>query len=160
MKIPTDHYQVAMDRLIYDESSPSGLRWKNDGAEAGCQDADGYWLVRVDGTLLRAHRIIWFMHHQTMPDLIDHRDGDPSNNREGNLREATEGQNRANGKKHADGKNPAKGVCWDKRTKSWIVKCCVNRKQHHGGRFKDLGEAKAAAIALRNQLHQEFARHD
>jgi hypothetical protein len=161
IRLPTEVYEIAATKLLYDLSSPSGLRWLN-GKVAGSQDNNGYWLVRVGsrpGKLLKAHRVIWFMHHKTLPDLVDHENTITSDNAIGNLRDATEGQNRANSNKHIDNTSGAKGVYWDKRTESWLVQCCVNYKTHYAGRFKNRDEAIAEATALREQLHKEFARH-
>lgn len=161
-RIPIEFYEKAKEVLIYDPTSPSCLRWKN-GKKAGSQDKDGYWLVRIGarpGKLLKAHRVVWFLHHGTLPDLIDHRDAITSNNVVKNLREANEIQNHANSKKHKDNSSGVKGISWDKRTNSWIAKCCLNYKQYTIGRFKDLDAAIEALVAKRNELHKEFARHD
>lgn len=160
--VPASIYEEAAKKLIYDLTSPSGLRWLN-GEPAGCQDKAGYWLVRVGarpGKLLRAHRIIWYMHHGTVPALLDHKDDNPANNNISNLRIATESQNRHNTRKHRDNKSGVKGVCWDAKNQKWVVNVTYQYKTHWGGRFSDLEEAKRVACALRNNLHQEYARHD
>lgn len=111
-RIPIEAYKEAVQTLIYDPASPSALRWVT-GKCAGTQNDNNYWLVRVGkrpGRLFKANRIVWYMHHQTMPDLIDHHDRDSSNNLITNLREATEGQNRTNAKTHKDNTSGAKGV--------------------------------------------------
>ena len=151
------------DQLIYDETSPSCLRWVATGEPAGCQEPLGYFLVRVgpgNGRLFKAHRIIWYLHHGDMPDLIDHRDTDPSNNRIKNLRRATEGQNRHNSKKHRDNSSGSKGVQWDPRTQKWAVRICVNYQSIWGGRFADKDAAIAEAVRLRELHHKDFSRHD
>lgn len=158
-RIPIEYYKEAVKLLDYDPSSPSFLRWR-DGRIAGTLDGGGYFIVRVLNRLMKVHRIVWYMHKGTMPDLLDHRDNNPSNNAIDNLREATEEQNRANSKKHSDNTSGVKGISWDKKTQSWIAKCCQNYKQHHVGRFTELDDAKEALIAYRNNLHKEFARHD
>lgn len=161
-RIPIEVYQDAATKLIYDPTAPSGLRW-NDGREAGCQDGKGYWLVRVGkrpGRLLKAHRLIWFIHHGTLPDLLDHRDVNPANNLISNLREATESENRTNSGKHRDNTSGAKGVYWCKRTQSWLVQCSKNKKLHYAGRFKDKEAANEAARNLRETLHSGFVNHD
>lgn len=63
---------------------------------------DGYLYVsagsRTDHSrrLLRWHRVIYTLHRRVLPDLIDHRDGNPLNNNIENLRAATKSQNAAN----------------------------------------------------------------
>lgn len=158
-RIPIEAYVEAVKKLTYDVTSSSCLRWNNSGKPAGGQDHKGYWLVRVNRRLFKAHRIIWFMHHGTLCQLLDHKNTVPADNRIENLRPATESQNRANIPKHIDNSSGFKGVYWDKRTESWIVKVCLNRVQHHGGRFKCLSDAVDAVKELRKKLHKEFA-HD
>lgn len=54
------------------------------GARAGCRRKDGYILIRIDGALHYAHQLAVLMCIGHIPDgdgVIDHIDGDPSNNR-------------------------------------------------------------------------------
>lgn len=165
-RIPIESYTEAVKALIYDPASASALRWatgREAGKEAGAQDHNNYWLVRVGsrpGRLFKAHRLVWFMHHQTMPNLIDHRDRNPANNIVSNLREATESQNRTNSRKHSDNTSGAKGVCWDAKNKKWQVSVHHNYKHHFGGRFTELSDAIHVATVMREQLHKGFANHD
>lgn len=159
--IPIEVYQQAALELSYDPASRSCIR-KN-GKEVGTPDGNGYWLVRVGkgkGTLLKCHRVVWFLHHGTVPPLIEHKDRNPSNNLITNLREATESQNRCNTPKHCDNTSGAKGVFWCKSTSKWMVKVCVNYKTYWGGRHADLETAIAVATELRNKLHGEYVNHD
>jgi hypothetical protein len=51
-------------------------------------DGNGYRRGQVGGALLLAHRVAWAIVHGAWPAaLLDHSDGDPSNNRLANLRE-------------------------------------------------------------------------
>ena len=158
-RIPIEAYKEAAQSLIYDPTSPSALRWVN-GKPAGAQDHCNYWLVRVGkrpGRLFKAHRLVWFIHHQTMPDLIDHCDRNTSNNLITNLREATESQNRTNARTHKDNTSGAKGVIWDTPNNKWMVRVHLNYKSHFGGRFTDLAEATLVVCEMRKQLHKEFS---
>ena len=60
------------------------------------------------------HRLIWIWHHGPIPErlVVDHRDGDPSHNRIGNLRLATDSQNQFNRRRSREGASvPYIGVC-------------------------------------------------
>ena len=163
VRIPAEAYAPLVDALVYDETCPSCLRWRASGKPAGCQEPKGYFLVRFGpkpGRLFKAHRIVWFLHHGTVPDLLDHRDDDQTNTRIGNLRVATESQNRHNSKKHRDGAAGAKGLSLDPRTEKWAVKVMVNGVSHWGGRFTEKADAVARAKELRNTHHKDFSRHD
>lgn len=161
-RVTSEIYDEAIKQLIYDTSSPSSLSWIN-GTNAGCQDNNGYWLIRVGsrpGKLLRAHRIIWYMFNKTLPNILDHVDGNPGNNLLSNLRKATESQNRHNSKKHSDNTSGYKGVYWDSRSMKWMAKVSFNYKSYWGGRFVNKDDAILKVEEMRNQLHKEFAKHD
>jgi hypothetical protein len=82
------------------------LYWKHDaqygkmkkGDRAGFLAADGYWKICVNGKLYMAHRLIWRMHHPRgrMPFILDHIDGNRSNNRLVNLRFVSHSENGLN----------------------------------------------------------------
>lgn len=64
------------------------------GAMAGCRrKKDGYILVGVDNRLYLAHRLIWMMVYGEWPNVIDHKNGDPSDNRLVNLRNVNQSEN-------------------------------------------------------------------
>lgn len=75
-----------------------GMR-KNDAARyngkpAGYINDRGYIQIGIGRRLVLAHRVIWKMvTNEEPPPEIDHKDGDPSNNRFANLRPATHQQN-------------------------------------------------------------------
>lgn len=69
------------------------------GDPAGC-NSWGYRVIRIDGRLYGAHRLVWLYVHGRWPDaMIDHVNGDRSDNRIENLREANSVQNAHNAKR-------------------------------------------------------------
>jgi len=77
-------------------------RRSNEGIELGSFDLRGYRRLSINGRIFRAHRIIWFIMTGEEPlDIIDHVNGDGSDNRWSNLREATRIENSRNRKPNA-----------------------------------------------------------
>lgn len=127
------------------------------GKPAGTTRADGYVVTTVSGRPKLVHRIAFYLAHGFCPAKIDHIDGDPSNNRIENLREANDSQNCWNmalGTKNTSG---VKGVTWHIRDKRWQAQVKVNDKMTHLGQFRELEDAKAAVINYRKIHHGEFA---
>lgn len=135
------------------------------GTRAGCLVGGGgraglpRYKVKHEGKMYRVHRLIYLMHHNVMPKVIDHIDGNPHNNRIENLREASLAQNAWNQKLGVRNKSGVKGVFWDNTRRKWHAKCMANGKYYHVGYFKDLEEARMTIEKFRAELHGEFARN-
>lgn len=117
----------------------------------------GYIVVRVDGVLYLSHRIIWKLVTGIEPlDQIDHEDLNRSNNKWGNLREASNSKNMMNAGLSSANTSGIKGVVWDQG--AWSVRIKLNRKTHYFGRFRNIEDAKKRMLIERERLHGEFAR--
>jgi hypothetical protein len=113
----------------------------------------------VNGTKQFMHRMVFLYHYGYLPKLIDHIDGDGTNNRIENLREASFQQNMLNSRGYANTRSNIKNVYWSKSSKKWMVRCRVNKKIKHLGVFADLDLAELVAVEARNKYHGEFANH-
>ena len=91
-------------------------------------------------------------------DQIDHVNGDRSDNRFCNLREATNSQNQANRRCEATSTSGVKGVSWDRRCRRWQAQISINGKPKHLGGFTSKEEAARAYAAAAIALRGEFAR--
>lgn len=121
------------------------------GAPVGATDKNGYIRVRFNKRFHSAHRLCWLHFYGKWPSaVIDHINGDPSDNRLCNLREATVAQNQWNLRK-----KPI-GVFWHKTNKKWTVSIKANGKLHHFGSFNSIEDASVVAIKARKELHGEF----
>lgn len=89
--------------------------------------------------------------------LVDHRDGDPSNNRWENLREATFSENNSNSR-GKDGACGVKNVYFEKRGGSFRVSVNRQGKGRYFGAFRSIDDARIAAESARKEVHGEFAK--
>jgi len=128
------------------------------GDVAGVTDRDGYRRITIAGRIYPAHRLAWlYMTGTWCSVLVDHRDGDPSNNRWDNLRRATVSQNNANRRLHRNNKCGFKGVVRNQ----WGRFCASiykNGRRRHLGMHATPQAAHAAYIAAARKLFGEFAR--
>ena len=82
---------------VFTWQSASGTRVDLIGSAAGSSDKRGAVFIRLHQIRYAAHRLAWFYMTGAWPEnLIDHRDGNPANNKWLNLREATRRMNNEN----------------------------------------------------------------
>ena len=117
--------------------------------------------IPASGPQYAVARVIWYWMTGEDPGhlLVDHQDGDHSNNRWNNLRLATPQQNMFN--REGYGKHP-KGVVFKgdaNRKKPWSARIRINGKKVPLGDFYTMEEAAAAYEAKAAELHGVFASH-
>ena len=125
------------------------------GSVAGCVTKSGRCFIGLDGKDYRTHRLIYLFHHGFLPKIIDHIDGDPSNNRIENLREATIRENSYNRTKQKNNTSGYKGVYLHKATKKWVAYCSGNSL----GYYDTPEEANNIVKEFREKLHCQYAKH-
>ena len=154
--------KLAQELFEYIEGS---LYWKSHyrkskiGKKSGTPHSKGYVQVVYKGTLYMEHRIIFLLHYGYLPKLVDHINGNKSDNRICNLREATVSQNGHNMKTPRSNTSGIKGVTWRNSNKTWRVQISVNGKNKFLGAFKDIELAKIAIEQARTKYHGEFSNH-
>lgn len=106
---------------------------------------------------MKKTRVIWaLVTGEIPPDVVDHKDGNDSNNKWDNLRAATHQQNQFN--KKATGKY-AKGVVFKadaRRSKPWSARIRINGKKVVLGSYATHDEAARAYSEAAKKLHGEF----
>jgi len=127
------------------------------GQVAGTVNRDGYRLIAIDGKAYWAHRLVWlYMKGKWRSGVIDHRDGDPSNNCWDNLRPATRSQNCANRRIPRHNTCGLKGVSLHRGR--YCATICKKGRKHSLGCFSTPQEAHAAYVKAARRLFGEFAR--
>lgn len=163
------HYDPITGILIWKMRPPDTrenrtFNTKYAGKQVGAVNTCGHRQVRVNGRLTTVHRIVWKMMTNADPtEQIDHINGEPDDNRWGNLRASTQWQNTWNLKTRST--NAIGFSCiYPMKTKraaskKFRVLMQVDKKRKFIGDFYTLEEAKAAYDAtLANSRDPAFKR--
>lgn len=139
------------------------------GKEAGYVRGDGYRLIKLDGTMFYAHRLVCLYVNGKFPEISwDHIDRVRDNNRLENFRDSN-----AEGQQHNKGKNinnttGIKGISIVRQKGYCGVRASVryNKKTYYkqialSGKCKEnvIEELTCWLQDKRNQLHGEFTNH-
>lgn len=149
-------------RLYLYDPNTGIVAWKNDhrqfkrGQRAGSWRRDGRRDLSINDRAVPEHRVCWFLYYGRWPDHdIDHINGNPSDNRLCNLREATRSQNLGNAKLYKSNKTGFRGVSYNAKDEVYVAKIQVRKKLQFLGRFKS---ANAAAEAYQNAAKAGFGK--
>ena len=148
-----DYQDGQLIRKISRGRGENSSRWSA-GTVVGHKTKHGYVLVNVDYKTYKLHRLVWLWHYGHFPEMfIDHIDGDPSNNRIENLREATCAENMQNQRRaRATNKLGVQGVYRvNNKYRAVITK---NRISKHIGYFDSAEEAHEAYIREKRNMHE------
>ena len=122
-------------------------RWA--GKPAFTADHNGYLAGNIAGKVVAAHRVIWRLMTGDIPDVVDHINGNRSDNRWVNLRNGTQADNASNLPKRKNNSTGVTGVFWVAEARRWRCRVTKDRKPHNLGYFGCLGHAiKAHRDAL------------
>jgi HNH endonuclease len=128
----------------------------NVGSVAGNINSNGYWVVGINGTKYRQHRLAWFYHYGCWPvGTVDHLDCNRSNNRIANLRDVTQAVNMQN-RRNASVRSASGilGVYWSERHKGFMASLHINRKQKRRGPYKTSERAARAYVEMKRIYHE------
>jgi hypothetical protein len=173
VKIYELDYEYLNTRFEYSEESKTGLKWKGakfaayNGKDAGCvqrtngKESKAYWCVRDGKRLYLNHRIVWVLFNKIdIPSgfVVDHIDGNSSNNNINNLRILTQQQN-SSSKKNSWAASGISGVKRSKKANGYYWTACIVSKGAAYTRSYSVdkyGENKAKEMAIAKRLEYEL----
>lgn len=142
------------DQAFWAKVDKSGECWLWTGAK----NYGGYGVLRrwVDGQGKNylAHRYSLMLVGRDPGRLkVDHKCYTPACVRPDHLQAVTNQHNIENRSGlNSNNKSGVRGVHWDSARQRWSAGAKSNGRWHYAGRFKDLADAEAAAVKLRNEL--------
>lgn len=167
-------YEPETGRLFWRERTPDLFNGGKHSAEHSCAiwnaryagreaftavDARGYVIGAVFDQSLSGHRVAWALHTGEWPaGSIDHKNGQRTDNRADNLRDADIYGNNRNVASAKGSSSQYLGVCLDKRRGRWRAVIKVNRRQIYLGVFDAENDAAHAYDAAAKIHHGEYAR--
>jgi len=128
------------------------------GDIVGCPNTQGHLQVRVNGVRYYVHQIVWLYHYGEIPDLIDHIDQNPKNNKIDNLRPANKSLNALNCKKR-NNKSGHEGICyfkWGERKNRWLATITVDKIKKYIGYFSTKEEAIEARNSYKKMVLENY----
>lgn len=153
------------DVFAYDPSTGE-FTWKirpsarvRQGDKAGCVGTDGYLKLRYGRRTYEGQRVAWYLVHGELPEMVDHKDGNPTNNALHNLRAVSRYENAYNSKLSVNNTSGVKGVTWDKSCGKWLARVSVAGRRYKVGHYSDLEYAKQAVKQFRAERHGEYANN-
>lgn len=135
-----------------------GLGKKSKLKCAGTRSLSRPIAIEIGGVKYFAHRLAWLITYGYWPpNLIDHINGNCTDNRICNLRLATLAENNRNRKVNKNGCG-LKGVYYSKRQCKWVGQIRHEGIKHHLGVFDNPEDAHKAYCIAAKKLHGEFYR--
>jgi hypothetical protein len=158
--------QERLQKLLHYDPQTGEFRWRvrmrpniQAGDLAGTRMRSDYWCIHLDGRNYRAHQLAWlYMKGEWGRPVIDHRDGNPLNNRWRNLRLASHANNAANRPRLCSNTSGFKGVTFDRRRGNWFAQITKQGRRYWIGRYATAQEAHEAYATAARLLFGEFAR--
>ena len=155
---------AAQARELLDYEPDTGLlMWRETGRGrranrmAGSPDKHGYLQTRVQGRIYFNHRLAWLLVHGSWPEnVIDHINGDKSDNRIANLRDVSRRTNQENQRKAALSNKTTGllGASRHRKTGKFVASIQTNRKTKYLGLYVTPEQAHEAYVKAKHQLHQ------
>jgi hypothetical protein len=151
---PLPNLDTLLHHFDYDHNTGE-ITWRNPSSKkmtkgdiAGTSNNQGYVCISFYGDKLKAHRIAWKMFYGSIDNdlLIDHINGNKSDNRISNLRLVSHLENNRNKRICNNNSSGYPGVIYYKNANKWAASINNNGKREYLGFFKKFEDAKNARI--------------
>lgn len=172
----TGHLNYAKEFLqkyfYIDESSPTGLRWvteygkykhkfKRGDVAGGTVPRGDYFRVGLNRESYAVHRVIMaLLGYDLSTMVVDHKDGNPTNNKLDNLRVVPQSENLKNLSKRDDNSSGHTGINYSEVSKNWKVNWYENGKRFVKcftvSKYNSKQLALEAAITFRKQVMKDL----
>ena len=118
-------------------------------------DKRGYVKVKYEGKMVWEHRLIWFKEYGHWPEVIDHINGDKSDNRIENLRNVTKGANNHLRPVRTDSSTKVK--CVTPNGSGYMARVTKDKKTFYLGTFRTTEEAQKVVEDFSKELYPEHS---
>jgi HNH endonuclease/AP2 domain len=152
--------RARLRELLHYDKETGEFRWlERVGNELRPGSVAGYVQLHVHGRNYRAHQLAWlYVKGRWGRPMIDHRDGNSTNNRWSNLRRATASQNNANRRRPRHNTSGYKGAVLCRKSGRWHAFIRSKRRRIYLGSFPTPQAAHAAYVVAARKLFGKFAR--
>ncbi|ASC26533.1 HNH endonuclease [Klebsiella pneumoniae subsp. pneumoniae] len=131
------------------------------GKTVGWKSSAGYLSLAIDEVKFQAHRVAWAIYHQSSPSgVIDHINGNKTDNRITNLRVVEFCENMKNVKRYSNNTSGIAGVRWYSQRSKWVAYINVDGKRKQLGYYALLDDAIDARkkAEVENGYHENHGR--
>lgn len=134
----------------------SNTRTAKVGQRAGHLARDGRRYIRLGGKNYLAYRLAWLLTYGKWHDnVIDHIDGDKSNDKISNLRDVEQYVNQQNERcARSNSKTGLLGICWVASKGKFKAQIRIHPKRIHLGYFTTAEKAHEAYLKAKREIHE------
>jgi HNH endonuclease len=152
--------RARLRELLHYDRDTGEFRWlERVGNEVRPGTVAGVVQIRIQGRRYSAHQLAWlYMAGRWGRPMIDHRDGNSTNNRWSNLRLATASQNNANRRLPGHNTSGYKGVILCRKSGRWHAFIRYRGRGTYLGSFPTPQAGHVAYVAAARKVHGKFAR--
>lgn len=155
-----DLYQYLLSKYQYNKTN-GNLEKKNTGKILGHKNKYGYLVTTIKGKQYPLHRLIWLFINKKFPDgIIDHINGNRSDNRIENLRDVNYRINNENRKVIKANKLHSKFLGVGKCKGKYRARINVKGVAIHIGTFETEEEAYNAYISFKAKFHEGYLKKE